>query len=152
MDRWNAEEALGVWRRNGNYNALCHRGALVFPLRLIVAVAKSCIFLESAFGRVGLAFSQTCCPFACSRLFGSCSGLSFFLCFRLLLAVIKTHLFSLFWVTAVICNHPVLSPRFVLWWRRLRSDIQYVVDCARTWCSEHRFVFGGPMPCQMLSR
>eukprot|EP00903_Cladosiphon_okamuranus_P011700 g11004.t2 len=34
----------------------------------------------------------------------------------------------------------------------LRSDIQYVVDCARTWCSEHRFVFGGPMPCQMLSR
>ncbi|CAM9889103.1 unnamed protein product [Ectocarpus sp. 12 AP-2014] len=34
----------------------------------------------------------------------------------------------------------------------LRSDIQYVVDCARTWCSEHRFIYGGPMPCQMLSR
>ncbi|CAN0136392.1 unnamed protein product, partial [Ectocarpus sp. 8 AP-2014] len=34
----------------------------------------------------------------------------------------------------------------------LRSDIQYVVDCARTWCSEHRFIYGGPMPCPMLSR
>ena len=38
------------------------------------------------------------------------------------------------------------------WGDRLRSDIQYVVDCARTWCSEHRFVFGGPMPCHMLAR
>eukprot|EP00752_Nemacystus_decipiens_P012208 g10823.t1 len=34
----------------------------------------------------------------------------------------------------------------------LRSDIQYLVECARKWCSEHRFVFGGPMPCQMLAR
>ncbi|CAN0390699.1 unnamed protein product [Pylaiella littoralis] len=34
----------------------------------------------------------------------------------------------------------------------LRSDIQYVVDCARTWCSEHRFIFGAPMPCHILAR
>ncbi|CAM9101377.1 unnamed protein product, partial [Scytosiphon promiscuus] len=34
----------------------------------------------------------------------------------------------------------------------LRSDIQYVVGCARTWCSEHQFVFGTPMPCHMLAR